>query len=131
MKYNTRLIRSRRSYTIKEIANLFNVSTRTCFRWTKEGLKPIELNTNPLLFIGEDLIKFIKNNQEARRVKLKSDEYYCLKCKKAVKGKVGSEKTIKTHKKIGRENKDQYKKIAKCGLCQAKLNRFLSVYQKD
>ena len=131
MRYNTHLIKARHSYTIQEIAEIFSVSSRTCFRWTKQGLRPMELNTSPLLFMGYDLINFIKSNQQEKRTKLKNDEYYCLKCKKAVKAMIGTEQIVKTGKKIGKENVEQYKKTALCEFCKTKTNRYLGVSQKD
>lgn len=131
IKYNINLIKARKSYTPQEIAELFGISKRTCFRWLKKGLEPMELNTNPLLIMGYDLIDFLQTKQKQRKIKLQANEYYCLKCRMAVKAKIGTEKKVKAGHKIGRQNKEQYKKIALCEHCQTKINRFLEVSQKD
>lgn len=131
LKYNTRLIKARKSYTPQEIAGLFGISKWTCFRWLKSGLAPMELNTNPLLIMGSGLMAFLRTKQAQRGVKLRPDEYYCLKCRAAVKAKNGTEKRVKTGQRIGRQNKEQYKKVALCERCQTKINRFLEVSQKD
>lgn len=131
-KYNQKFIKVKRSYSPSEIAKLFGIDRKTCFRWIKiGGLRVIEKNTNPLLIIGQDLKDFIVKKQRDRKITLRPDEYFCVKCQKAVGAKIGSEKIIKTGKTIGKNNKDQINKIGVCKICGAKLNRFLRVYQGD
>ena len=131
LNYNIRLIKSRASYSPSEIATLFGVDRKTCSRWIKEGLKVIEKDTKPLLIMGEDLKVFIANKQACRRFKLAQDEYFCMKCHKPVKARIGSEQAIKTGKKIGRNGWEQVKKIGNCKYCGTKLNKFIRVYQGD
>jgi hypothetical protein len=131
-RYNTRLIKASRSYSPSEIAKLFDIDRKTCFRWIKsKGLRVIEKNTNPLLVYGKDLKEFIIKEKSERKTKLKENEFYCMKCHKAVRAKTGSENIIKTGKMIGKNNEDQFKKIGLCEFCETKLNKLLSVYQKD
>lgn len=127
LKYNTKLIKARNSYTVAEIANLFDTHKRTCFRWLEEGLKVVRENTNPLLIMGYDLKKFLQARQKARKTKLQANEYYCCKCHRAVKAKIGSEKVIKTGKTLGKQNIEQLNKIGICNQCGSKINRFLGV----
>ena len=130
--YNSRLIKSRKSYSIKEICSLFGINRKTCHRWLKnEGLRAIEKNVNPLLVMGADLINFLKEKKAKKKVTLKKNEFFCMKCRKSVKAKIGSEATIKTGKRIGKANLEQFKRIGVCGICETKLNRFLKVYQQD
>ncbi|MFH1319801.1 MAG: hypothetical protein ABII90_04000 [Bacteroidota bacterium] len=131
-KYNIHLIKSRRSYSIKDMTTLFNIDRKTCSRWIEyKGLKVMEMIVNPPLVMGSDLKEFIQKQRATRRIRLAEGEYYCLKCHKSVKAKVGSEKTIKTDKKIGKNNSDQYKKIGNCEVCGTRVNRFLGVCQQD
>jgi hypothetical protein len=74
-RYNTRLIKASRSYSPSEIAKLFDIDRKTCFRWIKsKGLRVIEKNTNPLLVYGKDLKEFIikiykkKTNENNRKL---------------------------------------------------------------
>lgn len=128
--YNPRLIKAKKSYSISDIASLFGINRKTCHRWLKdEDLKVIERNVNPLLVMGSDLINFIKKKKAKRKVALMEDEFFCMKCRKAVKAKRGSEKIIKTGKRIGKANLEQLKKIGACEVCETKVNRFLKVYQ--
>ncbi len=124
-------IKSRKSYNLTEIARLLSIDRKTCSRWVKdEGLKVIEKNVSPLV-MGADLIDFIKNKREKRKVPVKENQFFCLKCHKAVIAKTGSEQTIKTGKRIGKDNHEQLKKIGVCELCGTKLNKYLGVSQKD
>lgn len=124
-KYNTRLIRARRSYSPKEIADVFGVDKRTCFRWIDERLKVMQENTNPLLIMGYELKKFLKSKQSKGKIKLGKNEYYCLRCRRAVKEKTGSAMTVETGKRIGKENRKQLCKIADCELCGLRVRKFL------
>ena len=129
--YNSRLIKSRRSYNITEIASLFGVDRKTCQRWIKiDGLKPIERDESPLV-MGDVLEIFLREKNKKRKVKLNEDEFYCMKCHKAVSVKIDTEKIIKTGKKIGRNDLDQFKKIGICEVCETKVNRFLGVCKQD
>ena len=124
--YNPRLIKSRRSYSINEICSLFDINRKTCHRWLKnEDLRVIEKNVNPVLVMGEDLINFLKRRKKKKRAVLKEDEFFCVKCRKAVKAKEGSEKNVKTGKKIGKNGLEQIIKIGLCETCNTGLNRFL------
>ncbi len=91
----------------------------------------MEINTNPLLVYGKDLKEFLNKEKNGRKTKLKENEFYCMKCHKAVKAETGSESIVKTGKTIGKNNDDQLKKIGLCEVCGTRLNKLLSVYQKD
>ena len=130
--YNPHLIKSRRSYSISEISSLFDIHRKTCHRWLKnEGLRVIEKNVNPLLVMGVDLINFIKKKRIKNKVVLRENEFFCMKCHKPVRAKIGSERIIKTGKRIGKDNLEQLKKVGICGICGTKLNRFLKAYHQD
>jgi hypothetical protein len=129
---NLHLIRARKSYTVNEIAGLLAINRKTCTRWIKnEGLRVIEENATPLLVMGRDLIDFIKKKRAKKRTPLKENEYYCMKCRKAVRARTGSEQTIKTGKRIGKNDQEQYKKTGICENCGIGLNKFLGVCQQD
>ncbi len=130
--YKLNKIKARKSYCITEIASLFSVDRKTCSRWIKdEGLKVIEENVTPLLIMGKDLEDFIRKKRTKNQVPLKEDECFCFKCHKAVKPKMGSEKIVKTGKRIGKENHEQLKKTGVCEFCGTEINKYLRVCQKD
>ena len=62
---------------------------------------------------------------------LGKDEFSCFGCHKVSKARAGSEEIVKTGKRIGKENREQYKKVANCERCNAQINKFLGVSQKD
>lgn len=131
-KYNLHLIKSRRSYNITEMTSLLGIDRKTCQRWIKnEGLKVIEKGVNPLLVMGADLQSFLKEKLEKKRFNLGVNEFFCLKCRKPVKAKVGSEETTKTGKKIGKAGLEQFKRTGKCEVCDTWLNRFLQNGQQN
>ena len=130
--YKINLITARRSYSIGEIASLLGVDRKTCGRWVRCGdLEIVEQNTSPILVIGTDLINFIRKKRAKRKVPVKENEFYCMKCHKAVRAKTGSEQIIKTGKMIGRDNREQLKKVGVCEDCNTLLNKFLGVSRQD
>jgi hypothetical protein len=124
-RYNTRLITSRHSYTPEEVAQLFVINKKTVFRWLQEGLRPLEENKKPLLIMGEELRHFLTEEKKKQKVSLKKDEFFCLKCRKAVLAKVGTEKKVPTGNKIGREARIQFFRRAKCEQCGKEVNRLV------
>jgi hypothetical protein len=125
MNYNPRLIKGQHSYSVEEIASLFGINKKTCFRWLQEGLEPIEQNTKPLLIWGNDLRTFLIRKKKEKKVTLGSKEFYCMKCKCAVRATVGTEKELPTGKKIGRNARVQLYRIGKCGKCGIQVVRYL------
>jgi len=123
-RYNARLVTSRRSYTAEEIATLLRVNRKTVFLWLKAGLHPIEKHTRPLLIMGSELRHFLSETRKKRKAPLKKDEYYCLKCKRATTAESGTESTIPTGKKIGREAREQFVRKGKCVRCGTEVNRY-------
>jgi len=126
-RYNLKTITLRRAYTTDEIAHLFGVNRRTCGRWVREGLKVVEENKSPLLVLGADLIDFIKKKRGKADTPLKENEFYCFKCREAVRAKIGSEQIIKTGKRTGKDNHEQLRKTGKCENCGTEINKFTGV----
>jgi hypothetical protein len=124
-KYNPRLLVSRRSYTVEELARLYKRDTKTVFRWLKQGLEPMERNTKPLLIMGESVRLFFQGQKKRAGLKLKQGEYLCFKCRKAVIAKSGSVSTILTGKKIGKVSRNQECLTGKCNDCGTKVYRLL------
>lgn len=125
MRYNLSKIRSKTAYSPQEIGHLLQVNRKTVFRWLKEGLELLDRNQRPKLVMGNDLKAFIKAKREAKQVKLQWNEFYCLKCRKPVLAKRGSERTEKTGKSIGAENREQEIICANCKECGGSVARLL------
>lgn len=120
--YNTRKIKSQRSYSVTEVANILNVSRGTVLLWIKEGLQVLG---RPYLIMGEEIKAFLSKRRAKHQVSLKYHEYYCLRCRKAVSAKKGSEKIVPTGKRIGKENQEQFKRVGLCENCRGEVMRFL------
>jgi hypothetical protein len=60
---NHRHVKGHRSYTVEEIAGLFNIHKNTVREWVKAGL-PTSDDRRPMLILGHELIAFL----QARRV---------------------------------------------------------------
>jgi hypothetical protein len=76
---NPRLVKTHRSYDIREIARLFQLHPNTVRAWQKQGLKPID-DRRPVVFHGAVFVAFLR----ARRAKAKRPcppgYIYCLPC---------------------------------------------------
>ena len=123
-RYNAGLVTSRRSYTAEEIATLLRVNRKTVFLWLKSGLRPVEKHTKPLLIMGSELRHFLSEARKRRKAPLREEEYYCLKCKRATVAKSGTESTVPTGKRIGREARKQLIRKGKCERCGTEVNRY-------
>lgn len=122
-------ISKRKSYSVKEVAELLNVHTRTVHLWLSAGLETIE-NSFPYLIYGEVLAEFLRERQANRKVKLAEDEFYCVRCHKARKGMPAKTQTIITNKKIGID-KISIHKQSECEVCGSQVNRFGVKYAAD
>ena len=125
MKYNLSKIRDKTAYTPQEVSQLLRVNRKTIFRWFKEGLQMLDYTKTPKLVMGNDLKSFIKAKREINQVKLSWNEFYCLRCRKAVLAKRGSEQIEKTGKNIGSNNREQEITSAKCKECSGSIARLL------
>lgn len=127
--YNIRRIRVNYSYSLKEIADLYGINIRTVRAWVKDGLEIIP-DCFPYLVYGEDLQNYLKKKQDSKRVKLAPNEFYCVKCKKAV---VPKDNTVKLHYKgttIGKGIKD-FLIIGICPDCLSQINRLSNDNKKN
>jgi hypothetical protein len=77
---NPRRVKIHRSYTVEEIASLFNIHKNTVRSWFKQGLQATD-DKRPKLVLGRHLAAFL----HARRVKNKRScqpgETYCVRCR--------------------------------------------------
>ena len=80
---------------------------------------------NPLLIMGNDLKEFVKNKNKKNKVSLEFDEFYCLRCRQAVKSKKNNIDIRKTGKTIGKEMRDQECRVGMCEICELEVYRFL------
>jgi hypothetical protein len=77
---NPRRAKRHRTYTIEELATLFQLHKNTVRRWPMQGLHPID-SRRPALFRGEDVAAFLATKRQSSRRPCKAGEIYCLKCR--------------------------------------------------
>lgn len=121
--YNTRLIKRNLSYTIQEIAELFDLHTNAVRQWIRAGLTTID-NRKPFLIHGEDLIAFLNSRQAGRKRKCAADELYCCRCR-APRHPHGNVVSIEI------ANEKQLVISAKCERCGTTLKQMGSVRKLD
>lgn len=122
-KYNLRKIKNKKSYTSDELAEVLNIHPQTVRDWKRAGLKPIEENTTPHLFIGMDVKDYLRKLIAKQKVKLGEGEFYCFSCRKAVKPV-----TFEVEHRgitIGK-TKESLMLKGKCPNCSRTVNRFAS-----
>lgn len=79
--YNHNLIRTRSTYTFKELAEVFRLHTRTIQGWRKTGLMVLDEETKPFLILGEEIIHFLKEKRQKRKHPLNPGEFFCITCR--------------------------------------------------
>ncbi len=73
------------AYDLDEICALFSdkgLHIQTVRAWVKNGLKTID-NGKPTLIYGNDLIDFLKEQNDKGKCRTSFDQMYCMKCKDA------------------------------------------------
>lgn len=76
---NHRLVKIHRSYTVEEIARLFDIHKNTVRHWVKEGLAAID-DKRPMLILGHVLAAFLQARRVKNKQKCKLGELYCVRC---------------------------------------------------
>jgi len=77
---NHRLVKIHRSYTVEEIAKLFDIHKNTVHRWVKEGLATVD-DKRPMLILGHVLISFLQVRRARNKQTCKPGELYCVCCR--------------------------------------------------
>ncbi|RJQ35150.1 DNA-binding protein [Candidatus Parcubacteria bacterium] len=106
------------SYAIKELVAELGVNEKTVLRWIGNGLPTVEGCKKPILISGDDLIRFLKNKDAKKRVKLGRSQFFCMTCKAPRLAKRGSAETLYD------------RKVARCSVCSGKMSRTIKPHQK-
>ena len=96
-----RLIRSKRSYATRELAEVLRVTPSTVLRWQKQGLEPIDREAHVFLFLGQTAKEFLRHKLARRKHPLKPDESFCPRCRRPRLPESQSVEFTFTGKKIG------------------------------
>jgi predicted Zn-ribbon and HTH transcriptional regulator len=120
--YNHKLIKNTRSYTVKQICELFKdkgLHEQTIRSWVKDSGLPI-VRKRPLLIHGSDLVNFIKNRNNKHQKTLEFHQFKCVKC-----GTIDSPKNNEIINIIRNANGSLSAK-AICKHCDTKINKTYS-----
>lgn len=112
---NTRIIKPQACYSAELLSKTLKVNKQTIYIWKKQGLKTID-NNLPLMFFGQDVIDFLEDRKNARKVPCKIDELYCLKCKKP-------KKAYDNKIALNPNGKNKVNVIAECITCRTKTHK--------
>lgn len=78
--YNPRKAKEARSYTVEELAELYDCHQHTVYNWVKSGLQPID-DQFPMLINGATVNQFHRQNRQSARQKCGPTELFCLSCR--------------------------------------------------
>lgn len=126
--HNLRTIKTKKSYSTKELSQLLGVHPQTIRSWRKEGLASIDESSHYALFLGSTVKSFLQAQANSRRVRLKEGEFYCLSCKAVTTSQ--NAKMVSQNKKVGR-NKLSIRHQGNCDRCGNVVNRFGSLQPNE
>lgn len=75
-----RRVKIHRNYDAADIARDFDVGRNAVWNWRKAGLRPIE-GIRPMLFLGGELRRFLKERRDKRKRKSPPGHIYCVPCR--------------------------------------------------
>ena len=76
---NPRLVKRYRTYTVDEVARLFDNHRNTVRSWIKQGLPTLD-SRKPMLIQGQELAAFLTARRTRNRRPCGPGELYCVKC---------------------------------------------------
>jgi hypothetical protein len=115
-------IRSNTCYQYNELAQVLGVSLTTIRNWKRAGMKVLEEGSRPLLVMGFEVIRFLAQRKQKRKVHIQKGEIFCRNCLASRKSKPDNIKIEQTGKKIGKANQIIVRGI--CEVCEAKMIKF-------
>lgn len=77
---NPRLVKIHRNYSVEEIARLFDTHKNTVRNWLRRGLPVID-EQRPILVLGSELIRFLRERRQKARQKCGPGRIYCIACR--------------------------------------------------
>lgn len=77
---NPNLVKIHRSYTVEEIAGMFEKHKNAVRNWIKTGL-PTSDHKRPMLILGQDLKAYLQARRVKNKQACKPGEIYCVRCR--------------------------------------------------
>lgn len=116
---NYRLVKIHRSYTVEEIAVLFNFHKNTVRQWVRDGL-PINDDRRPMLILGRALVAFLQARRTKNKRPCQPSEIYCVRCRSPQKPAGGMVEYQPKTESLGNL-------VAICPCCGSIMNRRVSL----
>ena len=116
---NHRRVKTHRSYTVEEVAGLFDIHKNTVRNWAKTGLASVD-SKRPMLILGNDLVEFLQKRRAKNKHTCKPGELYCVRCRVPRPAAEDMADYSPVTKKTGNL-------IAICPVCNAIMNRRVSL----
>jgi excisionase family DNA binding protein len=118
-KYSLRLVRRNYTYTVDEVAGLFDITPDTVFRWIRnEHLKRLPA-TRKYYIHSSDLKAFLEEKNAKNKHPCAEGEIYCCKCRRPRPPRAASIKSKKYPNKAIHIS-------GKCSVCDTRQNKFVS-----
>ena len=77
---NYRLAKIHRSYSVEQVARLFNTHKNTVRQWIKSGLPTCDTK-RPYLILGSELRAFLQSRRARKKCPCGPGEFYCFRCR--------------------------------------------------
>ena len=114
--YDPRKVKRHRSYTVKELAELYEVGPNTVRQWIKKHSLPVIEGTYPVLIHWEAFRIWMTAWQAARKWTCADNEMSCLKCQSGRKVMAGTFRVTQT-------NEASFMLHGECETCRTPMNR--------
>lgn len=118
-RYNYRLAKINRSYTVSEIAFLYQIHPQTVKNWIKQGLN-VAVKTKPMLILGADLREFLQKKATRNKKTCQPGQIYCVACKEPKLPRDSYALLVSLNDKVG-------DLIGECPSCTHEIHRKVSL----
>jgi len=122
-RYNPRLAKIHRSYTVEEVADLYKIHKNTVRIWIKNGLLTCD-SKRPTLILGRHLRLFLQKQRKNNKRPCLPGTIYCVSCKEPQKAAGNMVDYLPTSDTRGRL-------IGICSCCDHIINQITSFSKLD
>lgn len=117
--HNPNKCKIHRSYSVEEVAILYEVHKRTVRNWIKKGLAVCD-DKRPLLILGANLKQFLQQQRQVNKRNCKPSELYCFKCREP---RTPDQNTIQ----FIQETSTKGRVISACSVCNSTMNKYFKL----
>ena len=129
-RINLRKISPTKRYTVRELANKLNVTTRAIYLKLKDGLPSFPMKKK-FHILGEEFIEYEKSKRLKRKQYIKENEFWCCSCKKKrepLNKEVQIEDFSQSNKKV---HKNTILLTSVCPVCKNQMFKFSNISKME